>query len=113
MAEEFEGEVCKGAAVFPLIPAELGISPTLLAVMHAFVFLEGSEPDVVNPRAAEEALHYLATYLQRLSGPELDRTRLDLAVLADFARQEKWPRENVRFVKTFLNEIGVDRDEEA
>ena len=59
------------------------------------------------------ALHYLANYLQRLAGPELDRIRLDLAVLADFARSAKWPRENVRFVKTFLSEIGVERDDTA
>jgi hypothetical protein len=113
MAEEFEGEVCEGAAVFPLIPAELGVSPLLLSVLHAFVFLEGSEKVVVDPRAAEEAVHYLANYLQRLDARELGRVRLDLAVLADFARREKWPKQNVRFLKTFLSEIGVERDEEA
>jgi len=113
MAEEFEGEVCEGAAVFPLIPTELGVSPLLLAVLHAVVFLEGSEQDVVDPRAAEEALHYLVGYLQRLDGRDVGRLRLDLTVLADFAKREKWPRENVRFLKSFLSEIGVERDEEA
>jgi hypothetical protein len=113
MAEEFEGEVCEGAAVFPLIPAELGVSPLLLAVLHAFVFLEGSEQDVVNPRAAEEALHYLASYLQRLDGHELERARLDLTVLADYARREKWPKQNVLLLKHFLSDNGVDRDDEA
>jgi hypothetical protein len=113
MAEEFEGEVCEGAAVFPLIPAELGVSPLLLAMLHAFVFLEGSEAEVVNPHAAEEALHYLAGYLQRLDGRDLERARLDLTVLADFARREKWPKPSVLFLKNFLSEIGVERDEEA
>jgi hypothetical protein len=113
MAEEFEGEVCDGSAVFTLIPAELGVSPLLLAVLHAFVFLEGSEQDVVDPRAAEEALHYLANYLQRLDGRDLERVRLDLAVLADFAKREKWPKQNVLFLKSFLSENGVQRDEEA
>jgi hypothetical protein len=113
MAEEFEGEVCDGAAVFPLIPAELGVSPSLLAVLHAFVFLEGSAPDVVEPRAAEEALHYLVNYLQRLDVRDVERTRLDLTVLANFARREKWPKQNVLFLKRFLTEIGVEHDEEA
>jgi hypothetical protein len=110
MAEEFEGEVCEGAAVFPLIPAELGVQPLLLAVLHAIVFLEGSERYVVDPRASEEALHYLANYLQRLDGRELERVRMDLAVLADFAKREKWPKQNLLFLKFFLREIGVERD---
>jgi hypothetical protein len=113
MAGEFEGEVNEGAAVFPLIPPELGLSPMLLAVLHAFVFLEGSEKEIVDPHAAEEALHYLVTYLQRLDTRDLGRVRFDLNVLADFAQREKWPKQNVRFLKTFLNRIGVARDEEA
>ena len=49
-----------GAAVFPLIPAELGVNPLLLAVLHATVFLDGSDEDVVDPDAADEALEYMA-----------------------------------------------------
>jgi hypothetical protein len=113
MAEEYEGEVCDGAAVFPPIPAELGVSPLFLAVLHAFVFLEGSDQAVLNPSAAEEALHYLVAYLQRLEGSDLERVRLDLTVLADYARREKWPKQNVLFIKGFLSEIGVESDEEA
>ena len=36
-------ETPDGAAVFPLIPAELGVHPLLLAVLHAYVFLDGSD----------------------------------------------------------------------
>ena len=41
MAEDHEraDEVPEGAAVFPEIPAELGVHPLLLAVLHAVVFL--------------------------------------------------------------------------
>src|ERR1700731_4589492 len=49
-------EVPEGAAVFPPIPPELGVHPLLLSVLHAVVFLSGSDDDIVNPAAAEEAL---------------------------------------------------------
>jgi hypothetical protein len=106
-----EPQVPEGAAVFPLIPAELGVSPLLLAVLHASVFLSGSEEQVVQPDAAEEALQYLAGYLQRLEGADLRRAREDLAALAAFARQEKWPKQLVRFVQNFLTDQGVGADE--
>ncbi len=96
-----------GAAVFPLIPAELGVHPLLLGLIHAYVFLEGSDPAVVNGDAAAEAMEYLATYLQRLSGPDLRRVREDLATLASFAKSEKWPKQQVRFLQDFLQENGV------
>ena len=96
-----------GAAVFPLIPAELGVHPLLLAVLHAYVFLEGSAEEVVNGAAAGEAMEYLATYLQRLAGPELRRVREDLDTLVGFAKNEKWPKQQVRFLQDFLKDNGV------
>src|SRR3954454_19372816 len=89
-------ETPDGAAVFPLIPAELGVDPLLLAALHAYVFLEGSEAAVLNATVAEEAMNYLVTYLQRLSGDELRRVREDMATLVGFARSEKWPKQQVR-----------------
>ena len=59
MSEPAPGEVPEGAAVFPLIPAELGIDPLLLAVLHATVFVAGSDENVVQPEAAAEALEYV------------------------------------------------------
>ena len=106
-------EVPEGTAVFPLIPSELGIHPLLLATLHGLVFLEGSEENVVHPAAADEAVEYLATYLQRLTGPDLARLREDLACLLRFARQEKWPKAQVQFVKTFLEEYGIGHESEA
>ncbi len=113
MADQPEREVPAGAAVFPAIPAELGVHPLLLATLHAIVFLDGSEDDVVNPAAAEEALEYLATYLQRFSGPDLQRVREDIEVLLGFARQEKWPREQQEFLKGFLADYGIGGENEA
>jgi hypothetical protein len=100
-------EVPDGAAVLPLIPAELGVHPLLLATLHAVVFFDGSSADVVNDAAADEALQYLATYLQRLDGPELKRIREDIECLLAHARQEKWPKEEVEFLRNFLGEYGV------
>lgn len=106
-------DVPEGAAVFPLIPPELGVDPLLLAVLHATVFLTGSADDVVHPAAAEEAVEYLAGYLQRLDGERLRRTREDMVALVAFARQEQWPRPLVQFVKSFLADHGVGEEGET
>jgi hypothetical protein len=100
-------ETPDGAAVFPLIPVELGIHPLLLAALHAYVFLEGSDAAVLNPTVAEEAMNYLVTYLQRLEGNELRRVREDVHTLAGFAKSEKWPKQQVRFLQDFLKDNGI------
>jgi len=102
-----DGDTPDGAAVFPLIPPELGIHPLLLATLHAYVFLEGSEPQVVHPDMASEAMEYQATYLQRLTGEELARAREDMETLVGFARDQKWPKQQQLFLKNFLTENGV------
>jgi hypothetical protein len=101
-------EVPEGAAVFPLIPAELGVNPLLLAAIHAVVFFDGSSDQTVNADAAVEAMEYIAAYLQRLSGPDLQRVKEDLATLVGFAREEKWPKGAVQFLKSFLTDMGVE-----
>lgn len=108
-----EREVPEGAAVFPLIPPELGVHPLLLAVLHAVVFLEGSGEEIVEASAADEALDRLAAYLQRLQGAELRRMREDLETLVRLARQEKWPRSQVEFLKNFLDEFGISEEESS
>ena len=106
-------EAPEGAAVFPLIPAELGVDPLLLAVLHSAVFLSGSDDDVVYPAAAEEAMEYVAGYLQRLEGERLRRAREDMACLVAFAKQEKWPKQTTQFMKSFLADFGVGDGGEA
>jgi hypothetical protein len=106
-------EVPDGAALLPEVPAELGVHPLLLAVLHATIFLDGSEDDVVDPDAAAEALEYLATYLQRLRGAELRRVKEDLQVLAAYAKDQDWPKQEVRFFKEFLAHFGAGDEGEA
>ncbi len=99
----------EGAAVFPLIPAELGVHPLLLAALHAYVLLEGSDAAILNPAVAEEAMNYLVTYLQRLDGNELRRVREDMVTLAGFAKSEKWPKQQIRFLQEFLKDNGIEQ----
>jgi hypothetical protein len=109
MAGDTEHEVPDGAAVFPLIPAELGVNPLLLAALHAVVFLSGSRKDIVQPEAADEVVQVMGAYFQRLQGPALDRVREDMACLVGYARQEKWPKHVVRFLKSLLSDLGVEK----
>jgi hypothetical protein len=102
-----QSQVPEGAAVLPLIPAELNIHPLLLAVLHAVVFFDGSAEEVVHDAAADEALNYMASYLQRLEGAELRRVKEDVECLVNFARQEKWPVEELKFFQDFLRDYGV------
>jgi hypothetical protein len=100
-----------GAAVFPAIPEELGVHPLLLTALHAIVFLSGSDDSIVNPAAGDEAVEYMAAYLQRLGGADRRRVKEDLHTLAAYARQEKWPKQLVQFLKTFLTDYGVEKAE--
>ncbi|QVL31450.1 hypothetical protein KIH39_21775 [Telmatocola sphagniphila] len=102
-----EEEVPEGVALLPLIPEELGISPMFLAMLHGYVLLEGSAEDIINDVAATESLEYMATYLQRLKGPDLVRAKEDVITLVGFAKQEKWPSEVVEFLEDFLETNGV------
>jgi hypothetical protein len=111
MSDAGESEVPEGAAVFPLIPPELGVNPLLLAALHATVFLAGSDDEVIDPAAAEESLQYLAVYLQRLDGALLRQVREDMLCLTAFAKQEKWPKQLVRALQNFLKDYGIEKGE--
>jgi hypothetical protein len=107
------GDVPEGAAVFPEIPAELTVHPLLLAVLHATVFLAGSDDAVVQPAAGEEALQYMADYLQRLTGPDLRRVRDDMDTLLAYAKQQGWPKQLQHFLTSFLADFGVGGESDA
>src|SRR5205823_3726372 len=104
---EGDGEGAEGAAVFPLIPAELGVNPVLLALLHAMVFIDGSTEAIIDPDAADEAMQYLVTYLVRLEGPALARLQEDLDCLVTYAKQQGWPKQQLTFLKAFLADYGI------
>jgi hypothetical protein len=105
-----EYEVPEGAAVLPLIPLELGISPLLLATLHGIVFVAGSAENVVNPAAGNEALDYIASYLRRLNSAEIRRLQEDVRCLLSYAREQKWSREMVQSLKALSDELGIDSE---
>src|SRR6059058_2583206 len=110
MADEAGGAVPEGAAVFPLIPPELGVNPLLLGVLHGIVFLDGSDEEIIDAAAADEARQFMAGYLQRLRGPLLQQVREDMQCLANYARQAQWPKQQLDFLKEFLDDYGVGGD---
>jgi hypothetical protein len=65
---------------------------------------------VVDAAAADEARQFIAGYLQRLRGPQLQQAREDMKCLANYARQDKWPKQELRFLKDFLDDYGVGGD---
>jgi hypothetical protein len=106
-----DAEVPDGAAVFPLIPPELGVNPLLLAVVHATVFLAGSEEKIVNAAAAEEALGYLAGYVQRLTPEQLHAVTEDMDCLIGYARQQHWSRDLVHSLQSLLSDLGLGEED--
>jgi hypothetical protein len=108
MTENSEREVPEGAAVFPLIPPELNVNPLLLAVLHATIFLAGSDDKIVDTDAADEAVQYIADYVQRLEGAQLLKVREDMACLVDYGRRQKWPKQLLHALKSFLSDLGVE-----
>jgi hypothetical protein len=110
MSDE-ESDELKGAAIFPSIPAQVQVHPLLLAVLHATVFLT-SDKEIVHPAAADQAWQQIADYLGRLEGADLRRVKEDILTLRGYARQQDWPREDLRFLKSFLAEMGVEGEGE-
>jgi hypothetical protein len=111
--DDEESEVPDGVAVFPDIPAELILNPLLLAVVHTVVFLAGSADEIVQPAAADEALGYIAGYLQRLTGPDLQRAQEDMAALLAYAKHQSWEKQLQHFLATFLADLGVGGESES
>jgi hypothetical protein len=100
-------EVPEGVSIFPEIPEELGIHPLFLAMLQSYVFLAGSEENIVHPAAAEEALGMMEAYLQRIKGPDLKRLKEDIETLIGFAKDEKWDPDSIEFLKEFLSMNGI------
>ena len=103
-------EVPDGAAVFPLIPMELGIHPLLLSTLHAMVFLAGSSDEILNEAAANEALDHLAAYLGRLNRAESRRIREDAECLLSYGQEQGWSTEMLHSLKALLDESGLADD---
>jgi hypothetical protein len=111
MPKHDHDEVPDGAAWFPEIPAELNISGQLLAIIHAVVFIAGSDEKIVHPHAGDEALGMIAEYLDRLTGKERSRILDDLKALRQYAKEQGWPKQLLSFIKDFPKNFGIIGDE--
>jgi len=97
----------------PLVPAELELSPFLLALLHSAAFLDLSEEEVVDGAAACAVLDRIGLYLQRADDDTLEQLADDIERLAEYAEAQKWPEEAQEFLATFLEHCGfvLDSDE--
>ena len=94
MADDADAdEVPEGAAVFPLIPAELGVHPLLLAVLHAYVFLDGSDDGGGQPgRAPTRRWSTSSRTSSGSTARSCGACSEDMDTLVGYAKREKWPQ---------------------
>lgn len=97
--------------VMPLVPAELGIDPILLALLHCAAFLDLASEDLVDPEAAGDVLENLEAYVKRLSPERLNEIEHQLESLEQWAESAGWPDELVDFVADFLYSCGIGEDD--
>lgn len=105
--DDDDSDVPDGAAVFPEIPMDLNVSPQLLAIMHAVVFIAGSDTKIVNAAAGDEALNTMSGYLERMTNVERKRILDDLSALRTFAKEQGWPKQYTTFLKDFPKDFGL------
>jgi hypothetical protein len=99
--------------VMPRVPAELGIDPILLALLHCAAFLDLASDDQVDPESAGEVLESLEIYMKRLPSERLGQIEQQLEKLEAWAEESGWPEELVDFVADFLYSCGIgDEDED-
>jgi hypothetical protein len=99
--------------IMPRVPAELGIDPILLALLHCAAFLDLASDDLVDPESAGEVLESLEIYVKRLPPDRLAQIQRELEKLEEWAEQSGWPEELVDFVADFLYSCGIgDEDED-
>lgn len=104
MADDFEPD---GPYHLPEIPADLGIDPTLAALVHVAAFLELSGDDTVGFDEALEALEAMSAYLQRLTLEQAESVKAQLKKIAVHGERNGWPPEAVQVARKFLSNSGV------
>ena len=115
MAEEEVDTAREGEAegpILPLIPAELGIDPLLLALLHCAAFLDLASEEEVDSEAAGDVLENLELYITRLTADRLSEIQRQLEKLEEWAEEAGWNEELVDFVADFLYSCGIGDDDE-
>lgn len=112
--EDRDEELDPSEYVMPVVPAELGIDPLLLAIVHCAAFLDFAEEALVEPDAAGDALEHIGLYVQRLAPERVTALTADLERLVSHAEAESWPTPMLEFVTDFLYSCGIgdERDDD-
>ncbi|NBO92872.1 MAG: hypothetical protein EBV06_11275 [Planctomycetia bacterium] len=111
--DDADYEIPEGTEFFADIPPELGVHPLLLGVLNALVFFAASTEDSVNPSAADAMIQRIVDQLLRLKGADLRRVKEDMDCLLRLAKDEKWEKAHILFLKTFLKDIGIEAAKEG
>jgi hypothetical protein len=106
-----EAETFDEVSMLPVVPAELGIDPLLLALLHLAGFLDLSGDDMVEPSAATDALEHVGFYVQRFDERRLGELQAELDRLVAHAEKSGWGAEQIEFVRDFLFNCGALDDE--
>jgi hypothetical protein len=96
----------------PVVPAELGIEPMLLGLLHAAAFLDLAGDDSVDEQDAGDALEHIGLYVQRLSPERLTEVAAQLERLEQYGKQNGWPGPVNEFVADFLYNCGIGDEED-
>lgn len=102
----------KDAFVLPVLPKSLRLDPVLAALLHLTSFLELSGDETVDPDWAVEALEHVGHYLQQLSAEQLAVIRDQTNRVAAFAREKNWRTDVQQFFDEFLENFGVDENDD-
>jgi hypothetical protein len=102
----------KDAFVMPELPESLAIDPVVAALLHVCSFLELSGDDAVNPDWAVEAMENVGHYLSKLPARKIRDLRNQIERASQFASQEDWPEDAADFLENFLENFGIEDDDE-
>ena len=101
----------EGKFVMPVVPEELHVDPSTLAILHCVSFLELSGDETVDPDWAVEAMEHVAHYLHRFSQDEVSRMRADMQAIASWAESHEMPPQFIDLVQHFTEYAGLRPDE--
>ena len=99
-------------AMLPVVPEELDVDPTLLALIQCAAFLDFGDDGTVAPDAATEVLDHVAYYIRRLPPERREQMQPQLDRIEAYGVREGWPTELSEFVGDFLDNCTSDDDDD-
>lgn len=115
MAKKSAGKVhwvSKDAFVMPVLPKALKIDPLVAGFLHMIAFLELSGDEAVDPDWAVEAMEHVGYYFGSLAPKEKAAFAAQVARVATHAKKEKWGKTAVEFFDQFMENFGMECEED-